>query len=439
VIRLQMDALLKWKDSPRRKPLILRGVRQVGKTWLIREFGRLAYSDVAYFNFESNRALVERFSSGLDPHRLLIELGVIRGAAIQPRSTLVVFDEIQACGDAITSLKYFHEAAPEYHIVCAGSLLGIELARPASYPVGKVDLMTLRPMTFQEFLLASGEEALVDHLNQEVTRPEPLSALFAERLRSHLKMYYVTGGMPEAVSVWLESKDVQQLDTVQRTILDLYELDFAKYAPTPDIPKLSLIWRSTPSQLAKENGKFVYGLLREGARARTFEDAITWLQSAGLVHKVSKIEKPSVPLRGYVRGSYFKLYGVDVGLVRQLAGLSAGSIIEEGELYQGFRGTMAESFCLQELVALIDDTPFYWASANQAEVDFVAPIGDTIVPIEAKAATNARSRSLTEYRRRYHPRVAVKASQLDLGYADGVLNCPLYLLWMLPRLLDSAR
>jgi len=437
--RLLLDRLLEWKRSPRRKPLILRGVRQVGKTWLIREFGRVAYADVAYFNFETSKDLAERFRQNLDPDRLITELGIIHGTAIQPGQTLVVFDEIQVCGDAITSLKYFQESAPGYHIICAGSLLGVELARPTSYPVGKVDILTLRPMTFQEFLLANDEGMLVDFIIDNVSGREPISRVFADRLLSHLKTYYITGGMPEPVSVWLATRDVAQLDATQRNILDLYELDFAKYAPVQDLPKLTMIWNSIPSQLAKENGRFIYGLLREGARARAFEDAMTWLQGAGLVVKVSRIEKPAVPLRAYAKDRHFKLYASDVGLIRRMAGLSARAIIEEDDQYQEFRGVMAESFCLQELIALFEETPLYWASGNQAEVDFVAPVNGQPVPIEVKAASNTRARSLGEYRKRYGPAVAVKASQHNLGFSNGVLSCPLYLQWRLPELIAGTK
>lgn len=436
--RLLIDGLLKWKESPRRKPLIMKGVRQVGKTWLLREFGRLAYDDVAYFNFENNKALSERFQQNLDPKRLITELGVINGKAIQPGRTLVLFDEIQFCSEAIASLKYFCESTPEYHVACAGSLLGISLARPTSYPVGKVDIMTLRPMSFYEFLLASGEDMLLEYLTNEVVRPEPIAEVFADKLLNYLKTYLVTGGMPEAVSVWLETKDVGELETVQQSILNLYELDFAKYAPTADIPKLSMIWNSIPNQLAKENGKFVYGLLREGAGARAFENAMTWLQNAGMVYKVHKVEKPSMPLKAYVKDMHFKLYSPDVGLLRRMAGLSAKSILEEDPLYQEFKGAMAESFCLQELVAVLDAVPFYWASGNMAEVDFVVLFTDKIVPIEVKAATNPKSRSLAVYRKKYQPLVSVKTSQRSLNYAEGILSCPLYLLWKLPGLIEAA-
>jgi predicted AAA+ superfamily ATPase len=436
--RMLIDRLLQWKESPRRKPLILKGVRQVGKTWLLREFGRLAYDDVAYFNFENNKALSERFQHSLEPESLITELGIIRGKVIQPGRTLVILDEIQFCSEAITSLKYFQESAPEYHIVTAGSLLGIAMARPTSYPVGKVDVMTLRPMSFYEFLLANGEDLLVEHLAREVTQPTALGPLLTSRLLDYLKAYYITGGMPEAVSVWLATKDVGELDTVQRNILDLYALDFAKYAPASDIPKLSMIWNSIPGQLAKERGKFVYGMLKEGARAKAFEDAMMWLQNAGMVFKVHRIEKPGVPLKAYAKDAHFKLYGPDIGLLRRMAGLSARSITEQDPLYQEFKGVMAECFCLQEILTILDDVPFYWASGNQAEVDFVVQIAGAIVPIEVKSADNLRARSLTEYRRKYGPMVSVKASQADLTYADGVLVCPLYLLWKMPELVRAV-
>lgn len=435
--RMMMDRLFEWKESPRRKPLVVRGMRQVGKTWLLREFGRLAYEDLAYFNFEHNEALAERFRKNLDPERLITELGVIHDKAIKPGTTLVFFDEIQFCGEALTALKYLHEILPEYHVVCAGSLLGTALAHPTSYPVGKVDLMTLRPMNFQEFLLANGEDMLVDYITTEVTQPEPIPAVFADRLVGLLKAYYITGGMPEAVSVWLETKDVGAVEAVQQAILDFFELDFGKHAPATDIPKLSMIWNSIPSQLAKQNKKFIYGLVKQGARARGFEDAMKWLENAGMVHKSHRVEKPSMPLKAYADTSHFKLYMADVGLLRKMAGLSARAILEGDAAYQEFKGALVENYCLQELVSILGETPFYWTSGNIAEVDFVAQIADSIVPIEVKSALNLRAKSLAVYRGRYKPAVSVKASQSNLSYADGLLNCPLYLLWRLPDILEG--
>lgn len=437
--RLLTDNLLKWKESSRRKPLLVRGIRQVGKTWLLMEFGRSAYENVAYFNFENNKTLSESFQKNLDPQRLIRELGVINGKVILPGKTLIFFDEIQFCSDAISALKYFYESAPQYHVVCAGSLLGIALARPTSYPVGKVDIMTLRPMSFYEFLMASGEEMLLDYFYNELVKLEPIAEMFTAKLENYLKTYYITGGMPEAVSVWLQTNDVSELETVQQNILNLYELDFAKHAPTPDIPKLSMIWNSIPNQLAKENGKFVYGLLRAGSGARAFENAMTWLQNTGMIYKVHKIEKPSIPLKAYVNNAYFKLYLPDVGLLRKMAGLSAKSVVEENSLYQEFKGVMAENYCLQELVALLEDVPFYWASGNLAEIDFVAQFTDKIVPIEVKASTNTKSKSLSIYRNKYKPPVSVKTSLLNLNYKDGLLNCPLYLLWRLKVFVEKAQ
>lgn len=435
--RLLTDKLFKWKQSLRRKPLIVKGMRQTGKTWLLMEFGRLNYEDVAYFNFENNDALSERFQKNLDPQRLIMELSIINGKPIRPGKTLIFFDEIQFCSQAITALKYFYESAPEHHIVSAGSLLGIVLARPTSYPVGKVDILTLHPMSFYEFLLANGQDMLIKYFTNEVVRPEPIGEVFANKMQNYLKTYYITGGMPEAISVWLMTKDVSEIETVQQNILNLYELDFAKYAPTPDIPKLSMIWNSIPSQLAKENGKFVYGLLRQGAGARAFESAMTWLQNAGMVYKVYRIEKPFIPLKAYVNNSHFKLYLPDVGLLRKMAGLNAKSIIEEDLLYREFKGVMAENFCLQELTALLEDVPFYWASGNLAEIDFVAQFTNKIVPIEVKAANNVKSKSLAVYRKKYEPLISVKTSQRNLNYSDGLLNCPLYLLWKLIEFIQA--
>ena len=433
------DRLYVWKNSMRRKPLLVKGVRQVGKTYLLTAFGKEAYADVAYFNFEGNAALGERFRENLDPIRLIAELGILHGKAIRPGETLVIFDEIQFCPEAITSLKYFCESAPEYHIACAGSLLGIALSRPASYPVGKVDMLTLRPLTFQEFLEANGEEMLSTYLKQESLKLEPIPEIFTDKLAALLRTYMIVGGMPEAVSVWLDSHDVSAVDDVQRNILSAYELDFAKHAPTADIPKLSMIWQSIPAQLAKENGKFVYGLLREGAGARAFENAMTWLQNAGMVYKVHRIEKPAMPLKSYAKDAYFKLYAPDTGLLRRMANLSAKSVMEEDALYLEFKGAMTENYCLQELVAQLDDVPFYWASGNLAEVDFVAQFIDRVVPIEVKAATNVKSKSLGVYREKYQPPISVRTSLRNLGCEKGILSCPLYLLWQLGDLVATAK
>ncbi|HSW36239.1 MAG TPA: AAA family ATPase, partial [Candidatus Limnocylindrales bacterium] len=360
--RLVMDELVKWKSRKDRKPLILKGVRQCGKTYLLTQFGNEYYDEVAYFNFEGNPALAERFDQDLDPKRIVMELGILNGKQIKPKSTLIIFDEIQFCNKALTALKYFHEQASEYHIVCAGSLLGITLSKPLSFPVGKVDFLTLRPMSFYEFVFANGEQRLLEYI--ENTKMGSMPQIFADKLVTLLKTYFVTGGMPEAAAKWIEDKDVAEVEKIQDAILNSYELEFAKHAPAADFPKLSLIWRSIPHQLAKESGKFVYGHAKPGARAKDLEDALQWLISAGMVYKVSKIEKPAIPLSGYLNASHFKLYMSDLGLLRRMARLPASSIFEGSAIYSEFKGALTENYVLSELVSLRGDVPCYWKSGN---------------------------------------------------------------------------
>lgn len=426
--------LLKWKNRKDRRPLILKGVRQCGKTYILNEFGRENYDEVAYYNFEGNPALAERFEQDLDPRRIIMELGILGRKMIKPQTTLVIFDEIQFCNKALTSLKYFYEQTPEYHIVCAGSLLGIALAQPSSFPVGKVDFLTLRPMSFHEFLIANDEQMLVDYL-EKITANAPVPQIFADKLITLLKTFYVTGGMPEAVLSWIETKDVSEVERIQDMILSSYELDFAKHAPTTDFPKLSLIWKSIPDQLARENGKFIYGRVKPGARAKDLEDALQWLVGAGMVYKVCKIEKPALPLSAYANSNYFKLYLADVGLLRRMSKLPAASIFEDAKLYTEFKGALTENYVLNELVNLTGDAPYYWRSGNTAEVDFVAQLDGKIVPIEVKASTNVRSRSLNVYRSRYMPEVSARTSLLNLKRDDGLLNIPLYLIWAIENII----
>lgn len=428
--RLILEDLVHWKNRIDRKPLILKGVRQCGKTWILKQFGKENYQDIAYFNFEENPALAQRFQQDLDPKRILMELGVLNGKKIEPETTLVILDEIQFCNAALTSLKYFQEQTPEYHITCAGSLLGIALSKPLSFPVGKVDFLTLLPMSFYEFVLAHEESMLLLHLENQDIR-DPIPQMFADRLTSLYRSYLTTGGMPEVVAGWLASKDIAVVERIQDGILNSYELDFAKHAPATDFPKISMIWKSIPDQLAKENGKFVYGHVKPGARAKDLEDALQWLVSAGLVHKVNKIEKPAIPLSAYANSSYFKLYLTDVGLLRRMARLPASAVFEESTLYSEFKGAMAENYVLNELVHLCGDTPFYWKSGNTAEVDFIIQMENYIVPIEAKASWNVKSRSLSVYRTKYEPEIAVKVSLRNLKMDPGLLHLPLYLIWKL--------
>jgi predicted AAA+ superfamily ATPase len=422
--RILIEKLLEWKGSRSRKPLILKGVRQSGKTYLLKEFGRGHYPDCAYFNFEGNEVLRGVFERDLDPRRIVAELSVIRKKTIHPCKTLVIFDEVQFCNRALTSLKYFCEDAPGYHIAAAGSLLGLALSGPLSFPVGKVDFFTLYPMSFYEFLLANGEDMLCKRL-KKLERSEPVPAAFAGVLEKYLKNYYICGGMPEAADSWVTEKNIEKLEVILQKILDSYELDFAKHAPASEYPKLSAIWRSIPAQLARENGKFIFSQVKKGSRSKDLEDALEWLLGAGMVYKVAKIEKPFIPMSSYADFSYFKLYMADVGLLRRMSRLPAAAFLENSDIFKEFKGAVTENFVLCELVNKTGETPFYWKSGNTAEVDFVVQSGMDAVPIEVKSADNVRARSLAEYIRKYAPGRAVVTSLKNAGGN----HVPLYMLW----------
>ena len=425
--------LLAWKEKTDRKPLILKGVRQCGKTYLLKDFGKQYYKSVAYFNFEENESLKSVFEKDYDTSRILFELGLFLGKTIEKEDTLVIFDEIQECGRAITSLKYFCENAPEYHIVCAGSLLGIALQNQLSFPVGKVDFLTLYPMSFSEFLRGIGSDALADFV-EGVKRGDTLPAVIGEKLENYLRQYYVTGGMPEVVKVWSETGSIERVETVQQAIIDSYELDFAKHAPTKDFPKLSAIWRSIPEQLSKENTKFIFSHVKKGWRSKDLEDALEWLIAAGLVHKVCKIEKPNIPLSAYADDTSFKLYMTDVGILRKLSKLPFEVILDATPNYKEFKGSLTENYVLCELLKSVDDTAYYWASENTAEVDFVIQSKKEIVPIEVKSERNVKARSLAEYRKKYIPSYSVKTSMKHELCGESLISIPLYLISKLPEL-----
>lgn len=428
--------LLAWKEQPNRKPLVLKGVRQCGKTYILKEFGREYYKDVAYFNFEETRSLNSLFEQDYDVKRILFELGLFLGRTITPSNTLIILDEIQECPRAITALKYFCENAPEYHVACAGSLLGLAIHENQSFPVGKVDIRTLYPMSFYEFLSATGNEALADYL----TRFQPgssVSELIGGKLRTALKQYYVVGGMPEAVSVWCETGDLEKVEAVQQDILASYELDFAKHAPPSEFPKLSAIWASVPQQLAKPNSKFIFSHVKKGWRSKDLEDALQWLIRAGLVYQVCKVEKPFMPLSSYADATSFKLYLCDVGLLRRLARLPAQVVLDSSGIYTEFKGVMTENYVLGELVKHVDATPYYWVSGNSAEVDFIVQCGAHIVPIEVKAESNVKARSLAEYRKKYAPPVSVKTSMLDEASGNEVRLIPLYLIGSMGMMIQA--
>lgn len=425
--RTLTEALLSWKNNPEKKPLIVKGVRQCGKTYLLKEFGKEYYDDVAYFNFEENEALGKVFENDFDVKRILFDLGLYLGRTIKPHTTLIILDEIQVCSRAITSLKYFCENAPEYHITCAGSLLGIALNKPTSFPVGKVDFLNLYPMSFSEFVRANGEEVLADYI-EAYNGDTVVSELVGSKLSMLLKQYYVTGGMPEVVLTWVNTHDIEKVEVVQQRIIDSYELDFAKHAPIKDFPKLTAIWHSIPEQLARDNNKFIFGHVKKGWRAKDLEDALEWLIDAGLAYKVCRIEKPFMPMSSYAEPTVFKLYMADVGILRKLSKLPYEVILDASPSYVEFKGAMTENYVLCELIKSADKEPYYWNSGNSAEVDFVIQCGKDIVPIEVKSEKNVKAKSLAEYRKKYQPAISVKTSMRIETTGKEVLNIPLYLI-----------
>lgn len=438
--RLILDKLLVWKKSPYRKPLILKGVRQVGKTWILKEFGRLYYDSVAYFNFDENPEFKQFFQLTKDVNRILQNLMLVSGQKIEPDNTLIIFDEVQDCPEVINSLKYFCENAPQYHIACAGSLLGIALAKPSSFPVGKVNFMQIDPMSFTEFLLANGDENLVHYL-ESVESIEPIPEAFFNPLSEKLKMYYVTGGMPESVLMWTEARDVNAMQEALSAIIEAYERDFGKHPNASEFPKISMIWKSISSQLARENKKFLYKAVKEGARAREYEDALQWLVDARLVHKVYRCTAPGLPLSAYDDLSAFKIYLVDVGLLRRLSQLAPGAFGEGNRLFTEFKGALTENYVLQTLVTQFEVEPRYWSQTNPPyEVDFLIQRENDIFPVEVKAETNTKSKSLKKYKELFADQVKLRIRfSLDNLKLDGdVLNIPLFMADHTDRLIGMA-
>lgn len=438
--RLILDKLLVWKKSPYRKPLILKGVRQVGKTWILKEFGRLYYDSVAYFNFDENPEFKQFFQLTKDVNRILQNLMLVSGQKIEPDNTLIIFDEVQDCPEVINSLKYFCENAPHYHVACAGSLLGIALAKPSSFPVGKVNFMQIDPMSFTEFLLANGDENLV-HCLESVESIEPIPEAFFNPLSEKLKMYYVTGGMPESVLMWTEARDVNAMQEALSAIIEAYERDFGKHPNASEFPKISMIWKSISSQLARENKKFLYKAVKEGARAREYEDALQWLVDARLVHKVYRCTAPGLPLSAYDDLSAFKIYLVDVGLLRRLSQLAPSAFGEGNRLFTEFKGALTENYVLQTLVTQFEVEPRYWSQTNPPyEVDFLIQRENDIFPVEVKAETNTKSKSLKKYKELFADQVKLRIRfSLDNLKLDGdVLNIPLFMADHTDRLIGMA-
>ena len=427
--RFIIQELLKWKSSKYRKPLILKGVRQVGKTWILKEFGRKYYDNTAYFNFEENEEYKQFFETTKDVERILQNLMFISGKQIMPEKTLIIFDEIQDCPKVINAMKYFCENAPNYHVACAGSLLGIALAKPLSFPVGKVDFLQVNPMTFTEFLLANGDENLIQYI-EHIDSIEPIPEPFFNPLCERLKMYYVTGGMPESVLVWTQERDVEAMQKVLSNLIGAYERDFGKHPERKELPKISLIWKSIPSQLARENKKFLYKVIKEGARAREYENALQWLVDAGLVSKIYRNSAPRLPLSAYDDLSAFKIYLVDVGILRRLAQLSPMAFGEFNRLFTEFKGALSENYILQALQNQFEVMPRYWSQVNPSyEIDFLIQRENDIIPIEVKAEANKKSPSLKKYKENFKKEVKLRVRfSLDNLKLDGdVLNIPLFM------------
>ena len=438
--RLILKDLIAWKNSPYRKPLILKGVRQVGKTWILKEFGNRCYENTAYFNFDENEEYKQFFETSKDVNRILQNLMFASGQSIKPEKTLIIFDEVQDCPKVINSMKYFCENAPEYHIACAGSLLGIALAKPSSFPVGKVNFMQIDPMTFAEFLTANGDENLVKYM-ESIERIEPLPDAFFNPLYEKLKMYYVTGGMPESVLMWTQARDVSAMQNTLSDIIDAYERDFAKHPDVSEFPKISMIWKSIPSQLARENKKFLYKVVKEGARAREYENALQWLVDARLVHKIYRSSTPGLPMSAYDDLSAFKIYLADVGILRRLAQLAPTAFTEGNRLFTEFKGSLTENFVLQTLLTQFEVTPRYWAQNNPPyEVDFLIQRENEIFPVEVKAEGNIRSKSLKKFKELFPDKVKlrVRFSLDNLKLDDDVLNIPLFMADHTDRLLGLA-
>ena len=423
--RTAIEKMKKWKDSRFRKPLIIEGARQVGKTWLMKEFGRQFYQQTVYINFDSNKQMKDLFTSSLDIEKIIMGLEIYSDMSISPENTLIIFDEVQEVPEALKSLKYFYENAPQYHIMCAGSLLGIALHNGTSFPVGKVDFLRLYPLSFDEFLLGTGNENLYKLMK---SKNYDLINSFSEQFSYFLKQYYYIGGMPEAVMRFSESKNFDEVREVQKRILQAYEQDFSKHAPKDIVPKIRMVWNSIPSQLAKENKKFIYGLVREGGRAKDFETAIMWLNDCGLIHKVSRITTPHLPLKAYEDLKAFKLFLLDVGLLNCMTGISKHILLDGNDIFKEFKGSVTEQYVFQQLRTVSDYGIYYYTNdRNSCEIDLLVDDGEKVIPVEVKAEENLRAKSLKMYREKYAPAVCVRTSMTNYrNENNGLINLPLY-------------
>lgn len=422
--RTAISELNKWKARKDKKPLIIRGARQVGKTWLMKEFGKTAYEDCIYINFDNNQRMQDLFSSDLDIERITTGLELYSGKKIKPENTLLIFDEVQEVPKALSSLKYFNENAPQFQIMAAGSLLGVALHHGTSFPVGKVEFMDLYPLDFKEFMMAMGKEAYVDQLEQGNF---DMVTTFKQQYIDMLKYYYFVGGMPEVVQHFSENLDFNEAREIQQRILAAYEQDFSKHAPNDVVPRIRMLWNNVPAQLTKENRKFIYGLIKDGARAKEFELALLWLSDCGLVHKVHRVTSPNLPLKAYEDFKAFKLFFLDVGLLSCMVRLKQDTLLDGNLLFKEFKGALTEQFVLQQLKTMKDIQTYYWSNEKgNAEIDFIVDTGVNIVPVEVKAELNLQAKSLKTYKVKFNPDISLRISMADYKKEDWLLNLPLY-------------
>lgn len=422
--RLAMEQLNKWKFKKNKKPLIIRGARQVGKTWLMKNFGQKNYDHVVYINFDNNQQMQDLFEANMKIERIITGLELYSGNKIDPENTLLIFDEIQEVPKALTALKYFNENAPEYQIICAGSLLGVALHQGTSFPVGKVEFLDLYPLSFTEFMKAMGKEQFVELIEKG---DYELANTFKQEYIDLLKYYYFVGGMPEVVVSFADNQDFNEARAIQKRILTAYEQDFSKHAPNEVIPRIRMLWNNIPSQLTKENKKFIYGLIKEGSRAKEYEMAMLWLTDCGLVHKVQRVTKPGLPLKAYEDLKAFKLFILDVGLLSCMVRLNQSVLLDGNDLFKEFKGALTEQYVLQQLKTLAGIETYYWTNdRGSAEIDFLVDNGSAVFPIEVKAETNLKAKSLRTYHEKFSPPISVRTSMMDYKQEEWLINLPLW-------------
>ncbi len=427
--RTAYDRLVVWKNDPDRKPLILKGARQVGKTWLMEEFGKTQYSRYVYFNFDEEDELKSIFETNKNPQRIIELLGLIKGQKIIPGETLVIFDEVQECSAALNALKYFREKANEYHVIAAGSLLGTLLAKPKSYPVGQVNLINLYPLSFDEFLAAVDEPLYAFYI--QIKKGQPIEEIFHNRLLEAYSNYLIIGGLPECVSSWVQYKDPQRVRQIQTELVTIYENDFSKHNGKINSGRILLVFRSIVSQLAKENEKFIYGCIKEGARAREYEEAIEWLVSAGMLNRVYNVSKPEHPLKAFDQLNHFKLFLFDTGLLKHMAGIDNAAILLKSD-YQ-FKGALTENFVLQQLQEQFDVEPRFFAD-SRGEIDFLIQKGTEVIPVEVKGGENKSAASFKSYIKTRQPQTAIRYSKRGYVTDGSITNLPIYLAGMTNKL-----